>query len=76
MTDAMGSNAIVWITVQNRYLEAWDADNGDSLGGADLAQLPTGASDLTLNVQNFQTPIVVGGRIFVATDNKLVAVKP
>ena len=70
MTNANGSEAIVWNASANR-LYAYDAETGAALfaGG--------GAGDvMSSNVRYFQTPIVAKGRVFVAADNQLFAYTP
>jgi hypothetical protein len=60
------SEAIVWITDATR-LYGLDGDSGAVIFGGG------GASDQMTTVQYFQSPIVAGGRIYVAAQQRLYA---
>ena len=67
ITTSDGTNdALVW-AVQGNQLHAWDLVTGRAV--------VTG-SDAVMNVRHFTTPIAVNGRIIVAGDNRLYALKP
>jgi outer membrane protein assembly factor BamB len=70
MTNASGDDALVWIIGDDNKLRALDAETGTVVfnGGA--------AGDTMSAVANFQTPIVVNGRIFAASNTQLYAFKP
>ncbi len=77
ITTSDGSNdALVWIigtsqrndeTAGTNQMHAWDLESG--------ALVVTG-SDTLSNVHHFATPIVVNGRVIVAGDTQLYALKP
>ncbi len=64
-----GTDAIVWAISSNRLI-AYNAATGDEIfaGGK--------PSDAMTAVQYFQTPIVVGSRVFVAANDRLYAFAP
>jgi hypothetical protein len=67
ITTSDGTNdALVW-AVQGNQLHAWDLVTGRAI--------VTG-SDAVTNVRHFSTPIAVNGRVIVAGDNRLYALKP
>jgi outer membrane protein assembly factor BamB len=66
MTDTNGTNAIVWAVGSDNKLYAIDGDSG--------ATLATSAAMST--VAAIQTPIVTGGRIFVASNTQVYALTP
>lgn len=68
MTDDRGNNTIVWIVGNDDKLHALDGDSGTSV-------FDGGASAMS-SVQKFQTPIVTGGRVFVAASNRVYAFTP
>jgi hypothetical protein len=70
MTDAAGSNAVVWQVNSQYYLTAFDGDTGATIfsGGGPANSLPL--------VERHQTPIIVKGRIFVAASNQIYAYTP
>jgi len=70
MTNAGGGDALVWIVGDDNKLRALDADTGEVVfnGGT--------AGDTMSAVANFQTPIVVNGRIFVAANAQAYAFVP
>jgi hypothetical protein len=77
ITTSDGTNdALVWImgtsqrndgTAGTNQLHAWDLETGTPV---------VMGSDTLSKVHHFQTPIVVGGRIFLAGDTQLYALKP
>jgi outer membrane protein assembly factor BamB len=63
------SEPIVWTvgTGSSNRLHAFDGDTGEVLFGG-------GGQEEQMNrVQNFQTPVVVNGRIFVAANDRIYA---
>jgi hypothetical protein len=68
MTDAQGSNAIVWFVGSNNQLYAVDGDTG--------ASVLTGAAITLGTVKPHQTPIVANGRVFVGSDSRIYALTP
>jgi hypothetical protein len=69
MTDAQGSNAIVWF-VAGGALYGVDAETGMSvLSGASLSL--SGAT-----VKPHQTPMIANGRVFVGSDSRIYALTP
>jgi hypothetical protein len=70
MTDAQGTDAIVWIVGSDNKLYGLDGDTGKAIfsGG--------GSGDTMSAVQKFNTPIVANGRIFVAANNQVYAFAP
>jgi hypothetical protein len=68
MTDTSGSNTIVWSVGNDNKLHGVDGDTGASI----FAGQPTAMSA----VQLIQTPIIVNGRIFVASNSQVYAFKP
>jgi hypothetical protein len=67
VTDSAGANAIVWVVGNDNKLHGLDGDTGKSV--VDVAtSLGT--------VQTIQTPIVAKGRIFVASNSQVYALKP
>jgi outer membrane protein assembly factor BamB len=66
-TDTNGSNTVVWVVGSGNQLYALDGDTGTAL----LNAVAIGGT-----VQSIQTPIIANGRIFVATNSKVVALKP
>jgi hypothetical protein len=70
MTDAAGSNAVVWFINTLSFLVGFDGDTGAVLfsGGGNSNGLPA--------IQKFQTPIIVKGRLFIASGNKIFAYTP
>jgi outer membrane protein assembly factor BamB len=68
MTDDKGSDAIVWIVGKDDKLHGVDGDSGASI-------FDGGASAMS-SVQKFQTPIVTGGRVFVAANDRVYAFTP
>jgi hypothetical protein len=70
MTDANGTDALVWTIGTDNKLRALDADTGTVVfnGGA--------AGDTMSAVASFQTPIVANGRIFAASNTQVYAFKP
>ena len=69
MTDAEGSNAIVWAVGAegDNRLRGFDGDTGAVVFGGG------GPADALTTVVRFQTPIVARGRIFVAARDHLFA---
>ena len=67
MTDSSGANAIVWAVGNDNKLHGLDGDTGKSVVDVATA-LGT--------VQTIQTPIVAKGRIFVASNSQVYALKP
>ncbi len=69
VSSPSGADAIVW-SISNNRLIAYNAANGEEIfaGGK--------PSDAMTTVQYFQTPIVVGGRVFVAANQKVYAFTP
>ena len=69
VSSSSGSDAIVWAISSNRLI-AYNAATGDEIfaGGK--------PSDAMSTVQYFQTPIVVGSRVFVAANDRLYAFAP
>jgi hypothetical protein len=70
MTDAQGTNAIVWTIGTDNRLYGFNADSGATVfnGG--------GAANTMMAVQGIQTPIVANGRLFVASNSRLYAFTP
>jgi outer membrane protein assembly factor BamB len=68
MTDANGSNALVWIVGNDDKLYALDGDTGASVFDGGASAMST--------VQKFQTPIVANGRVFVAANDRVYAFTP
>jgi outer membrane protein assembly factor BamB len=70
MTNATGADALVWIIGDDNKLRALDGDTGAVVfnGG--------GAGDTMSAVANFQTPIVVKGRIFAASNAQVYMFQP
>jgi hypothetical protein len=66
-TDASGANTIVWVVGNDNKLHGLDGDTGKSVYDGSTA-LGT--------VQTIQTPIVAKGRIFVASNSQIYALKP
>jgi hypothetical protein len=67
MTTAQGANAILWFVGTDGRLHGVDGDTGASVV-ADTTALGT--------VVAHQTPIITGGRIFVASNNRVFAFTP
>jgi hypothetical protein len=67
-SDDKGNNAIVWIVGSDNKLYGLDGDSG--------AQVFDGGASPMSSVQKFQTPIVTGGRIFVAANDRVYAFTP
>jgi outer membrane protein assembly factor BamB len=65
MTDAQGSNAIVWVAGTDDKLYALDGDTG--------TPLLNGSADLIPNVERFQGPVIAKGRLFVANKTGVYA---
>jgi hypothetical protein len=70
MTDASGTDALVWLIGDDNKIRAYDGDTGTVVfaGGA--------ATDTMATVAPFQTPIVANGRIFAASSTQVYAFKP
>jgi hypothetical protein len=68
MSDAAGSDTIVWVVGSDNKLHGVDGDTGQSVfaGGADTLS----------GVQPIEVPIVVNGRIFVASGTRVYAMVP
>jgi outer membrane protein assembly factor BamB len=67
MTDTAGGNAVVWVVGNDNRLYGLNGDNGQSI--------VAGATAMA-TVKAHQSPIVVGGRIFVASDTRIYAYIP
>jgi hypothetical protein len=68
VTNAQGANAVVWVVgVDARLLYGLDGDTGATII-ANTTNLGT--------VKKHQAPIVVNGRVFVASDTQVYAFKP
>jgi hypothetical protein len=67
MTDAAGTNAVVWVVGGDNRLYGVDGDNGQNVLTSTTVMSP---------VRPHQTPIVVNGRIFVASDTRVYAYVP
>jgi hypothetical protein len=76
ITTSDGTNdALVWTmgtekhnaTQGSNQLHAWDLATGQAI---------VTASDTVMNTRHFTTPIAVNGRVLVAGDNRLYALKP
>jgi hypothetical protein len=65
MTDAAGTNAMVWVVGTDNKLYALEG-NGTGL-------VLYGSADTIIGVQKFQSPIIVKGRIFIPTADRLYA---
>jgi outer membrane protein assembly factor BamB len=70
MTDAQGSNALVWTVGSDNRLRALDATTGQTVyaGGS--------STDVMSSVQRYQAPVVANGRVFVAANNRVYAFAP
>jgi outer membrane protein assembly factor BamB len=70
MTDAVGTDAMVWIIGNDNKLRSYDADTGTVVfnGGP--------AGDTMSTVATFQTPIFVRGRVFAASNTQVYAFTP
>ena len=70
MADAAGTDALVWLIGSDNKLRAYDGDTGAVVfnGGA--------AGDTMSASPNFQTPIIVNGRIFAASNTQVYAFRP
>ncbi len=67
VTDAQGSNAVVWIVGTDNKLYGVDGETGTSILAGTAAMSA---------VAKFQTPIVANGRVFVAANNQIYAFTP
>jgi hypothetical protein len=69
MTDALGSNAMVWVVSAegDGRLRAFDGSTGRAVFGGGSAQ------DVVSSVQHFQPLIAVNGRLFIAGNTQLWA---
>jgi outer membrane protein assembly factor BamB len=70
MTNAAGGDALVWIVGDDNKVRALDGDTGAVVfnGGAAADTMSAGSP--------FQTPIIVNGRLFAASDTQVYAFKP
>ena len=68
MTDANGTDTLVWIVGNDNKLHAYDGDTGTAVLAA--------TTDTMTGSAPFQTPIVSGGRMFVAANAQAYAFKP
>ena len=70
VTDAQGTDAVVWIVGSDNKLYGLDGDTGKSLfaGGT--------STDTMSSVQKYIPPIVANGRVFVAANNQVYAFTP
>jgi outer membrane protein assembly factor BamB len=68
MTDANGTDTLVWIIGNDNKLHAYDGDTG--------AEVLAATTDTMAASSPFVTPIVSGGRIFVAANTQTYAFKP
>jgi hypothetical protein len=68
MTDANGTDTLVWIVGTDNKLHAYDGDTGTAVLAA--------TTDTMTASSPFITPIVSGGRMFVAANAQAYAFKP
>jgi hypothetical protein len=70
MSDASGTDALVWVVGNDNKLRAYDGDLGTVVfnGGA--------AGDTMTATAQWTSPIAVGGRIFAASNTQVYAFKP
>jgi outer membrane protein assembly factor BamB len=70
MSDASGTDALVWIVGTDNKLRAYDGDTGTVVfnGGA--------AGDTMTASAQWTSPIVVAGRIFASSNTQVYAFKP
>jgi outer membrane protein assembly factor BamB len=66
-TDTSGSNTIVWAVGSDNKLYGLDGDTGNAV---------LNGSGAISSVQSIQTPIVVNGRVFVASNSQVYAFTP
>jgi outer membrane protein assembly factor BamB len=67
MTDAQGSNALVWVAASDNKLYALDGDTGAIILNGLMS------TDMIPGVERFQAPIIRKGRIFIASDTRVYA---
>src|SRR6478736_2073212 len=65
MTNSAGGDPIVWVVGSDNKLYGVDGDTGQSVFAGGTSALPA--------VQTIQTPIIVGGRVFVASNTAVTA---
>jgi hypothetical protein len=68
MTDTNGTDTLVWIIGTDNKLHAYDGDTGTAVLAAQ--------TDTMTASSPFVTPIVSGGRMFVAANAQVFALKP
>ena len=65
MTSSAGANPVVWVVGSDNKLYGVDGDTGASVFAGGATALPA--------VQSIQTPIIVNGRVFVASNSAVTA---
>ncbi len=65
MTSSAGANPVVWVVGSDNKLYGVDGDTGQSVFAGGATALPA--------VQSIQTPIIVNGRVFVASNSAVTA---
>jgi outer membrane protein assembly factor BamB len=70
VTDAQGTDAVVWIVGTDNKLYGLDGDTGKNLFGGGTS------ADTMSSVQKYIPPIVANGRVFVAANNQVYAFTP